>query len=448
MPISQTSVRRELRPMFRLAAPLAVAELGWMSMGFVDILMAGRLGPAAIGAGSLGNMLFFPIAICGTGILMGLDTVVSQAYGAKDLQDCRRSLINALWMSLGIGPLVAAALLGGLTAAKAAGANPAVTLLLEPYVKALLGGILPLLAFTAFRRYLQAMNVAGPISFAVISANIVNFLGNWILMFGHWGAPALGLAGSGWSTTIARFYIAGVLLVAVIWHERRSGYLLFRVDRRPDFGRIRRLLDLGVPSALQIVIEGAVFTVVTVMAARLDEMSLAAHSIAMNVVSTTYMVPLGISSAAAVRVGHAVGRKDPHGAAVSGWTAVLLGALFMGSAGIVLAVMPRLILRIYTGEAAVIAVGAGLLRLAALFQLFDGLQVVSMGALRGLGDTRSPMLAHLFGYWAIGMPVSYWLCFRLGWGAAGIWAGLSAALILIGASLAVVWARRSYSRTS
>ncbi len=443
MSISQTSVRRELRPMFGLATPLALAELGWMSMGFVDILMAGRLGPAAIGAGSLGNMLFFPIAICGTGMLMGLDTVISQAYGAKNLQDCRRSLINGLWMSLGIAPLVAAALLAALAAARATGANPAVTALLAPYVKALLGGILPLLAFSAFRRYLQAMNIAGPITFAVISANIVNFIGNWVLMFGHWGAPALGLAGSGWSTSIARVYIAAVLLASVIWNERKSGYLLFLVDRRPDLARIKHLLHLGVPSALQIVIEGAVFTVVTVMAARLDEMSLAAHSIAMNVVSTTYMVPLGISSAAAVRVGQAVGRRDPHGAAVSGWTALLLGSLFMGSAGLVLATLPRPILRLYTSEGAVIGVGVVLLRLAALFQLFDGLQVVSMGALRGLGDTRSPMLAHLLGYWAIGMPVTYVFCFRLGWGAAGIWVGLSAALILIGLSLVVVWAKRS-----
>ena len=429
--------------MFRLAAPLALAELGWMTMGFVDILMAGRLGPAAIGAGSLGNMLFFPIAICGTGMLMGLDTWVAQAYGARDYQDCRRSLISGLWMALGMAPLVAAALWGALAAARAAGTNPAVTVLLEPYVKALLWGILPLLVFTAFRRYLQAMNVAGPITFAVISANIVNFVGNWVLMFGHWGAPALGLAGSGWSTSISRMYIAVVLLIAVLRNERRSGYLLFLADRRPDVARIGQLVRLGLPSALQIVIEGAVFTVVTVMAARLDEMSLAAHSIAVSVVSTTYMVPLGISSAAAVRVGQAVGRKDPRGAAVSGWTALLLGALFMGTAGVALASAPRLILRLYTAEAAVIAGGAVLLKLAALFQLFDGLQVVSMGALRGMGDTRSAMLAHLVGYWAIGMPVSYALCFSRGWGAEGIWVGLTAALILIGLGLLVVWARRS-----
>jgi MATE family multidrug resistance protein len=442
MSVSLHLIRKELRPMLRLAAPLALAELGWMAMGFVDIVMAGRLGPAAIGAGSLGNMLFFPIAICGTGLLLGLDTLVSQAFGAEELHDCRRSLVNGLWMALFLSPVVAAALYGTLAIVRASGANPAVLALLGPYLKALIWGILPLLGFSAFRRYLQSMNIARPVTFAVVSANVVNFFGNWLLMFGHWGLPKMGLEGSGWSTTISRLYIAAVLLIAVVLHERASGNLLFHVERKPDLARIRSLVALGLPSALQILIEGAVFGVVTVMAATLDEMSLAAHSVAVNVVSTTYMVPLGISSAAAVRVGQAVGRKDPRGAAVAGSTALLLGGIFMGSAGLALALIPRLILRLYTAEAGLIATGVVLLRLAALFQLFDGFQVVATGALRGVGDTRSPMLAHLLGYWAIGMPVSYFLCFRQGWGAAGIWVGLSAALILIGASLVVVWSRR------
>jgi len=428
--------------MLRLGAPLVVAELAWMAMGFVDTVMAGRLGPAALGAGSLGSMLFFPIVICGTGMLLGMDTLVAHAFGAKDLEECRRTLISGLWVALGIGPLVAALLWSLLPVVRAAGANPKVMLLLGPFLRALLPGILPLLFFAALRRYLQAMDIARPVTFAAVSANVINFVGNWVLMYGHWGAPALGLTGSGWSTTIARFYMAAVLLAVVVWNERKSRYALFHLNRRPDFGRIRQLLRLGIPSALQILVEGAVFSVVTVLAARLDEASLAAHSIAMNVVSITYMVPLGISSAAAVRVGQALGRKDRHGAAISGWTALLASAMCMGTFGLALAAAPRSIVRIYTGEAAVIAIGAVLLRIAALFQLFDGFQVVAMGALRGLGDTRTPMLAHLAGYWLIGMPVAYELCFRYGWGARGIWAGLCAALIVIGASLVVVWERR------
>jgi MATE family multidrug resistance protein len=281
------------------------------------------------------------------------------------------------------------------------------------------------------------------VTFALVSANVVNVLGNWVLMYGHWGAPRMGLTGSGWSTTIARCYMAAVLLAAIVWHERRTGKILLAVSWRPSLERMRRLASLGMPAALQILFEGAVFGLVSVFAAHLSAASLAAHSIALNVVATTFMVPLGISSAAAVRVGQAVGAGDKPAAAARGWTAILLGALFMGGAGVALGTAPRAIIRIYTGDAAVIAGGAVLLRIAALFQLFDGLQVVTTGALRGLGDTRTPMLAHLAGYWAIGLPVAYLLCFHFGWGAAGIWVGLSAALILIGSALVVAWRWRA-----
>ena len=451
--------RHEIRPMLHLAAPLAMAELGWMSMGFVDAVMAGRLGAAAIGAGSLGNMLFFPIAICGTGMLLGMDTLVAQSFGAKDATACRRTLVQGLWMAAALAPVVALLLALTIPLLRATGTNPRVMELLGPFVRALLWGVPPLLFYSAFRRYLQAMNIVKPITFAVVSANLLNFGGNWLLMYGNWGAPRLGLEGSGFSTSISRLYIALVLLIAVLRHQRKSAYphLPAKVGHasacqrplagasflgwRPQWPTIRRLIALGFPSAMQILVEGAVFGVVTVMAARFDEVSLAAHSIAVNVISITFMVPLGISSAAAVRVGQAVGRKDPQGIAVSGWTALLLGAGFMSSAGVALAFVPRWIARLYTPEAAVIAASAALLRIAALFEVFDGLQVVATGALRGLGDTRTPALAHFAGYWIIGMPVAYVLCFTYGWGVTGIWVGLTSALILIGLILLAAWHR-------
>ena len=446
------ALRQEIRPMLRLAAPLAMAELGWMAMGFVDALMAGRLGAAAIGAGSLGNMLFYPIVICGTGMLLGMDTLVAQAFGATDDAACRRTLVQGLWIAVALAPVVVVLLALTIPLVRALGTNPRVMELLGPYLHALLWGVPPLLCFAAFRRYLQAMNIVKPITFAVISANLLNFAGNWLFMYGNWGAPRLGLTGSGYSTSISRVYIALVLLIAVLRHEqlqsepRPSGSdrpiaNAAQFSYRPHFPLIRRLLALGFPSAMQIFVEGAVFGVVTVMAARFDEISLAAHSIAVNVISTTFMVPLGISSAAAVRVGQAVGRKSARDAAVSGWTALLLGAGFMGAAGLALAIVPRWIARLYTPEAAVIGASAALLRIAALFQIFDGLQVVATGALRGLGDTRTPALAHFTGYWLIGMPVAYFLCFPYGWGVTGIWAGLTSALILIGLILLLAWRR-------
>ena len=429
--------------MLRMAVPLALAELGWMAMGLEDTVMAGRLGAVALGAGSLGAMLFYPIAICGTGLLLGMDTLVAQAHGAEDALDCRRTLVNGLWLSLALAPVLALAILLLIPLLRATGTNTAVMAQFAPFLKALAWSLPPLLFYAAFRRYLQAIDVVKPVTFALVSANLVNVLGNWVLMYGHWGAPRMGLEGSGWSTTIARCYMAAVLLAAILWHERRAGNLLMAISWLPSFDRIRRLVALGMPAALQILFEGAVFGLVSVFAAHLDEASLAAHSIAINVVSTTYMVPLGISSAAAVRVGQATGAGDMRAAAARGWTALLLGAAFMGCAGVTLGAAPRQIVRIYTGDRVVVAAGALLLRIAALFQLFDGLQVVATGALRGLADTRTPMLAHLAGYWAVGLPVAYLSCFRFGWGAAGIWAGLSSALILIGTSLVIAWRWRT-----
>jgi MATE family multidrug resistance protein len=440
-----TDLRREFRPMMRLAAPLALAELGWMAMGVVDTIMAGPLGAAAVGAGSLGAMMFFPIAICGTGLLLGMDTLVAQAFGRGDLRDCRRTLVNGVWLGAALSPLLVLVLWATIPLLRAVGTNPRALEIFEPYLKALTIGVLPLLLYTAFRRYLQAVNLVKPITFALVSANLINIAGDWALMYGHCGAPALGVPGSGFSTSISRTYMAAVLLGAILWHERKSGNLLFSISWWPDSARIRRLVALGLPAAGQILFEGAVFGIVTAMAARLDEASLAAHGIAVNVISTTFMVPLGISSAAAVRVGQACGRKDPHGASTAGWTALLLSATFMSAAGLVLWLAPQTIVRIYIRDAAVVSMGGLLLRIAAVFELFDGVQVTATGALRGLGDTRTPMLAHLVGYWVIGLPTAYVLCFPLKWGAPGIWVGLSAALILIGAALALVW-RRAISR--
>jgi MATE family multidrug resistance protein len=434
-------LRREFRPMMRLAAPLALAELGWMAMGVVDTIMAGPLGAAAVGAGSLGAMMFFPIAVCGTGLLLGMDTLVAQAFGRGDPRDCRRTLVNGVWLGAALCPLLMLVLWATIPLLRAVGTNPRVLAIFDPYLKALTLGVLPLLLYTAFRRYLQAMNLVRSITFALVSANLINLAGDWALMYGHCGAPALGVPGSGLSTSISRTYMAAVLLGAILWHERKSGSLLFSISWWPDSARIRRLVTLGLPAAAQILFEGAGFGIVTAMAARLDATSLAAHGIALNVISTTFMVPLGISSAAAVRVGQACGRKDPRGASTAGSAALLLSATFMSAAGLVLWLAPQSIVRIYIRDAAVVSLGGLLLRIAAVFELFDGLQVTATGALRGLGDTRTPMLTHLLGYWAIGLPTAYVLCFPLRWGAPGIWVGLSAALVLIGAALALVWRR-------
>jgi MATE family multidrug resistance protein len=288
---------------------------------------------------------------------------------------------------------------------------------------------------------MQGMNMVRPIAFALVTANIINAVGNWLLIYGKLGAPAMGAVGAGWSTAWARIYLAAVLVGYLLWYDRKYRTDLLRTPIQPDLMRIRRLIALGFPVAMQMTLEIGVFALVTALIGRLGAIALASHQIALNTVSVTYMVPLGISSAAAVRVGQAIGRKDPQGAGNAGGSAIFFGAGFMTLAGITLLLIPRWIARIYTPDETVIRNAVLLLAVSAAFQLFDGIQTVATGALRGAGDTRTPMFCHFTAYWIIGLPLSAWLCFGRGWGAVGLWAGLSLALILIGIVLLFVWGR-------
>jgi multidrug resistance protein, MATE family len=437
------TLRTEFRPTLRLAIPLVLAELGWMSMAIVDTMMVGHLpnSATAMGAVSLGSNIFIVLALFGGGLLLGLDTLVSQAFGAGRREDCHRSLVNAIYLSIALTPFLAApvwllpSFLGGMQV------DPGVLALAIPYSKALVAGLLPLLLYFAVRRCLQAMNMVKPVGFALISANIVNALGNWILVYGKLGVHAMGTVGSGWSTAIARLYMASVLVGYLLWYDRKYRTELLKTPVDIDLPRIRRLITLGLPAAIQFTLESGVFALATALIARLGAVPLASHQIALNTVSFTYMVPLGVASAAAVRVGQALGRKDPRGAGDAGGTAILLGAAFMTCASAGLVLFPRWIAHLYTPDEAVIRSTTLLLAAGAAFQLFDGIQTVATGALRGAGDTRTPMFCHFTGYWIIGLPLGAWLCFRRGWGAFGLWAGLSLALILIGIVLLFVWRR-------
>jgi multidrug resistance protein, MATE family len=433
----------EIRPTLRLALPLVLAELGWMSMAIVDTMMVGRLPDSAVamGAVSLGSALFIVLALFGEGLLLGLDTLVSQAFGAGQREDCHRSLINSVYLSIALTPFLAAPvwLLPHLMSSWQV--DPAVAALTVPYTKALAWGLFPLLLYFAVRRCLQAMNMVRPVAFALVTANIVNAVFNWILIYGKFGFPAMGTVGSGWSTAIARLYMAAVLIGYLFWYDHKHRTELLKTPVDVDLPRIRRLIALGIPAAMQFTLESGVFATVTALIARLGAIPLATHQIALNTVAFTYMVPLGIASAAAVRVGQALGRKDPRGATVAGGTAIFIGASFMTLAGVVLLAVPQWIARIYTTDMNVIRNTAALLAAGAAFQLFDGIQSVATGALRGAGDTRTPMLCHFTAYWIIGLPLGAWLCFRRNWGALGLWIGLSLALILIGIVLLIVWRR-------
>lgn len=433
----------ELRAMFALAAPLVLSELGWMAMGIVDTMFVGRVSAEAIGAVGLGTSIFYTVAIFAAGLLLGLDTLVSQAHGAGDLEDCHHSLISGVWLALMLIPCVMAAVWLLPPAMASWGVNPLVLQEAFPYMRALNWSTPPLLLFFALRRYLQSTGRVRPILITLVAANAVNAVCNWIFVFGNWGAPRLGAEGSGWSTCFARVFMLAALFSVILRHDRKA----FVGSWRPDFARIRALLKLGLPAAGQIGLETSVFATVTVMIGKLGASVLAGHQIALTVVSTTFMMPLGISSAAAVRVGHAIGRRDEEGAARAGWKALKLGAGVMSMAALCLLMIPQVIARLFTPEAAIIAAAVPLLRVAAFFQLFDGLQVTATGALRGAGDTRTPMLCHFAGYWIIGLPLGALLCFGQSLGAVGLWAGLSTGLIVIGIVLFWFWRRAAKTLT-
>ena len=437
------SVRAELRSTFHLAWPVVVAELGWMFMGVVDTVMVGRLSPAAIGAVGLGSILFFTAAIFGMGVLLGLDTVVSQAYGAGRLDQCHRWLRDGVHLAVLAAPVLMLVTFGLVRAMPLLGLHPEVEALTRPYLAAVAWSALPLLLYAAFRRYLQAIGLVRPVMVTLIAANLVNAGTNWLLIFGHLGAPRLGVAGAAWATVAGRSFMALTLFAVIVNHERTMRVGLVDVPwLQVEWHRLARLLRLGVPAALQATAEVGVFGAVAALAGRIDPAALAAHQVALNVASVTFMVPLGLASAGAVRVGHAIGRRDAAGAGRAGWAAIALGLVFMSLAALVLLAAPGVLVRLFTTDAVVMATGVILLRVAAAFQLFDGLQGVTTGVLRGLGDTRTAMLANLVGHWLIGLPAAAFAAFVLGWGVIGLWIGLSVGLTLVGLVLIVVWQRR------
>ncbi len=440
----------EIRPVLRLAIPLVLAELGWMAMGVVDVVMVGRLPASAVALGSVsvGTSVFYTVAVFGGSLMMALDTLVSQAFGARRMDECHRWLWSALSLLVPLVPAVMGIIWLASLSLERFGVNPAVRAQAVAYVQILNFGVPGLFLYFALRRYLQGIGRVRIVTFAIVSANAVNLAGNWALIFGHFGFPALGTDGSAWATVLARYYMAAVLIAYALYIEHRQGHGLLSGGARPSLERLRRILALGGPAAIHVGLEMAVFGLATILVARLAPEVLAAHQVALNLASLTFMVPLGLSAAAAVRVGHRIGAQDFVGAAHSGTVSIALGEVFMACAALAFWFAPNLLARIYTSDPRVIEISVALLAVAAVFQLFDGLQIVCSGALRGAADTRTPMLCNLIFYWFVGLPAGYILAFRFGYGALGIWAGLCLGLVLIGSVLLAVWRNRVRQLTS
>ena len=445
------SIRTQVRSVLTLALPLILAEVGWMFMAIVDTVMVGHLPHAAItiSAVALAQVLYNTLAFGIGGVLLGLDTYISQSHGAGKYDEANRWFVHGIVLAAILSAVLMSTVWGASFALIRLPVEPVILTQARSFLLVLNLGTPPLMLYLTLRRYLQAFNHVRPIAAALVSANVINAVLDWLFLFPHqWGAIRLsghGVVGAAISTAVARFYLAGSLL-AVIWYvNHRHGYGLHSTPRRMESARLTRLILLGAPAGGQIFVEIAIFATVTAMIGTFGPLPLAGHEIALNCASITFMVPFAISAAASVRVGQATGRADPHEAAAAGWTGIGLGAGCMLCASAVLVLMPHAIARAFTADTGVIAAAVPLLLVAAAFQFFDGLQITASGALRGAGNTHIGLIVHLIGYWAIGLPVGALLAFRFKLGAVGLWSGLCLGLMIAGGALLRSWQRTARS---
>jgi MATE family multidrug resistance protein len=427
--------RDTLAATVRLAAPIVVVQLGWMAMSVVDTLMVGRVSAEALAAVALGSLYGYGGSVLGMGILLALDPLVAQAVGARDEPAIARALQRGIALALLIG--VPATLLG-LPAApvlRLLRQDDAVVPLAASYIWISFLGVVPVYLFFAFRQTLQAMHRLTPVVATMGAANLANVVLNWAFIFGHLGAPALGVTGAAVATTISRWLMAG-LLAAAGWRILAPHLRPWHPDSltwRPLLAMVR----LGLPIGVQMQLEFGAFGIIGLLMGTLGAVPMAGHQVALNLASVTFMVPLGVSSAAAVLVGQAVGRGDPAGARRAAAAALACGVGFMSASAGVMLLVPHALASLYTSQAEVLAMAAVLIPLAGLFQVFDGIQVVSIGILRGVGDTRTPMVVNVLGFWLAGLPVSWWLGLRAGQGPVGLWWGLTMGLIVV--ALFLLW---------
>ncbi|MEO0650040.1 MAG: MATE family efflux transporter [Planctomycetota bacterium] len=440
--------RTEIASQARLAAPIVLAQLGQMLMGLVDTLMVGRIGgeeraaELALSAVTMGHVLFYAGGSFAFGTLSALDPLVSQAIGASDREGVSLAVQRSVLLALLLSALVAVPLFFVEPILRALGQPPESIGLAVGYVHATLPSVPFFFLFAVQRLVLQSMHSMRPVLIVVFLANLGNVFFNWVLIFGHLGLPAYGVVGSGWATTLSRVVLFAGLL-ALAWPTLRPALRPWN-PRTLRVAPILRMLRLGVPVGFQSSLEFCAFGLVAIVMGTLGSLEQAAHAIAINVASLSFMVPLGISAAAAVRVGRNVGRGDSDAVRRSAAVSMVLGVGAMACSALLFVTIPMSITSLYTGDAAVFGLAAVLLPLAGAFQLFDGAQVVALGCLRGVGDTFVPMLINLFGYWGVGLPVGYWLTYRMEIGATGPWWGLVAGL----AAVAIVLALRTRAALS
>jgi MATE family multidrug resistance protein len=438
---------REARRLTLLATPVALTQLSSMLLWTIDLLMVGRIDVLSLNAVFLGRIFVMGTSICAIGLIFGLDAIASQAHGARNRERLGEVLLHAGVLALGVSLPLGALWLGAERLLLQFGQDPATVALAHRYVVMQIPALPFFLLFVALKQYLQARGIVRPAMWVSFAACGWNAFLNWLLIFGHWGMPRMGAVGAGVATAISEV----MMLLALLFLIRR-----FRLQRGAatvlDLTRLRvkglwEIARLGLPVAVMLALEYWAFAISSMWAGWLGPSQLAAHSIALNLASITYMVPLGISLGAATRVGNLIGAGEPRPAQRAAWVAFVLGGGVMSLFALLFVAGRSIIPSWFTLDVTVIALTATLLPIVAAFELFDGLQVVGSGVLRGMGRTRPAAVFNLIGYYALGLPLAAWLGRPERLGLVGIWWGLALGLAVV-AGLSVAWvARRGPARS-
>jgi len=441
--------REEIRAMVALAWPMVLTNLGQTAMTATDVMMMGRLGPETLASGALGSNLYFMPLIFGLGLMLATSPMMATELGRRrhSVRDLRRTVRQGLWLAILISIPIWIFLWNGERILLAMGQEPDLAHRAGTYLRWLQWAVLPFYGYIVLRSFISALERPGWALVIVFVAVACNVVFNWVFMFGNLGFPAMGIAGSGLATSLSSMLMF-VGMAAVVMLERRfRRYRLFGRFWRSDWPRFKGLLRLGLPIAGILAFEVTIFNAAALLMGLIDADSLAAHAIAIQISSITFMVPLGLNQAVTVRVGLAHGAGNPEGVSRAGWTAYVIGVAFMALMALMMILWPRLLISAFIdlsapANARVIGLAVSFLVFAALFQIFDGAQAVAAGMLRGLHDTKIPMIYAAIGYWGIGLPLGVLLAFHFGFNGVGIWAGLSIGLAVVAALLLGRWLRR------
>lgn len=443
------SLRAEYRATFALAWPLAAANLLQMLVHAIDVVFVARLGEAELAASSLAVSIFGLLVWTSTGFVGAVAPVVAAELGRRKhaVREVRKSVRMALWLSLiaGVGAM-GLCMLGGLVM-RWTGQPPQTAARAMSFLMILMWGMVPMIAASVLRIFVSTLGrprIATAITFMAL---FVNALGNWTLVFGNLGMPELGLHGSALSSVITSFAMFFAYVAVVCFDRRFCRYRLFGHWWRPEWTHLWQVVVIGTPIGLTILAEGGLFTGAAFLMGRIGEAQLAGHTIALQVAALAFQVPFGVAQAATIRVGMAYGAGSRQGIAFAGQASLTLGIGFMALTALIMWLFPTLVLSIYVDvdaakNAAMVGFAMQFLVIAAAFQLFDGAQAVAAGVLRGLQDTRTPMIIALCGYWIAGYGTAIYLGFWTPLAGVGVWIGLAVGLIVVAALLFIRWRMR------